>query len=180
MEQKRTKQEERWLFIEREDLMENTYLISDHGRVRSVLKAKEGKLMTTTFSRGFKTISLKRRNGQPTIKQVHLLVAEAFLKKKDPEDFKVKHLDFDKLNNHYENLEWTSHLEFLDYQKENPYVGSGGGANNCKLTDREVRKLKRILAGKKTSKYKDLAKEFGITPTQLNRIKNGLNWTHIK
>ena len=54
-----------------------------------------------------------------------------------------------------------------------------GEVTNAKLTETQVIRLKKKLIRGKNPLYK-IAKEFGITHTQLNRIRRGENWGHVK
>ena len=90
----------------------------------------------------------------------------------------VIHLDFDKNNNLVGNLKWVTKETMFAHQKINPNY-KRGVINYSKLTETEVIRLKKKLARGKNKLYK-LAKEFGITHTQLNRIRKGENWGHVK
>lgn len=54
-------------------------------------------------------------------------------------------------------------------------------SSNCKFTETEVIRLKRILHDpKRKTRYKIIARQLGVTEMQLHRIKTGENWGHIK
>jgi hypothetical protein len=89
----------------------------------------------------------------------------------------VIHLDFVKDNNHCQNLEWVTHEEMYAHHKNNPNYKKGV-VRNSKLTETDVIRLKKKLGRNKNKLYK-IAREFGITHTQLNRIRSGENWGHI-
>ena len=84
------------------------YLISNHGRVRS-LKCHKDRLMPLTKQRkGYYYVMLWDSNEQKaTCRRVNRLVAQAFIPNPDnlPE---VNHIDGDKANNHASNLEWCT------------------------------------------------------------------------
>jgi hypothetical protein len=63
------------------------------------------------------------------------------------------------------------------HHKLNPNYKKGV-INNAKLSETDVIRLKKKLKRSKNKLYK-IAKEFGITHTQLNRIRSGENWGHI-
>src|SRR5690606_29513347 len=94
----------------------------------------------------------------------------------------VIHLDFNKANNHYRNLKWVTQEELTEHNSRNPNVKNAARKSiitNQKLTETDVIRLKRKLQRGNNKLYK-LAREFGITHTQLNRIRKGENWGHIK
>lgn len=86
------------------------YFISDSGRIFSKNhKSKSGLKEMSPFisNSGYMEIYLHK------IKKpfyIHRLVAEAFLPNPDNKE-QVNHIDFDKLNNKVENLEWVSQSE---------------------------------------------------------------------
>ena len=89
---------------------ENLFMISDHGRVWS---KRSGKILKQgTFKTGYKCISTKigGRNGTAKCFRVHRFVAEAFVENPDNKPY-VNHIDGDKINNHYTNLEWCTKSE---------------------------------------------------------------------
>ena len=99
---------------------EGHFMVSESGKVKSLDRKYKrsdgsiypvaGKELTPFISNaGYKRIAL-RKNGKPMKYSVHRLVAEAFLPREEGRDF-VNHLDGDKLNNHYSNLEWVSMIE---------------------------------------------------------------------
>jgi len=50
--------------------------------------------------------------------------------------------------------------------------------SNYKLTETKVKIIKKLLRNDK-NRLKMIAKQFGITHTQLNRIRSGENWKHV-
>jgi transcriptional regulator with PAS, ATPase and Fis domain len=50
---------------------------------------------------------------------------------------------------------------------------------NYKLTETKVIMIKKMLQHDNT-RLKMIAKQFGITHTQLNRIRSGENWGYVK
>ena len=114
---------EKWKYIEGFD---DCYEISNKGRVRSwygwngkeYYKRTEPLILKQhTKENGYKQLSLTNKNTRKRFKNayVHRLVAEAFCDKSGYEEYKgklqVNHLDFNKSNNHCENLEWCTQKE---------------------------------------------------------------------
>jgi hypothetical protein len=55
---------------------------------------------------GYYYVSIKSNNGKQIQRRIHILVAKAFIKKKDESFNVVMHKDNDKSNNNVENLMW--------------------------------------------------------------------------
>lgn len=103
-------------------------MVSNYGRVKSLdrtirQKNKYGKYndrklkgkMLTPFDNGhgYKMIHI-RENGKRTVRYVHRLVAEAFIDNPENKPH-VNHIDYDRSNNHFENLEWCTAKENARY-----------------------------------------------------------------
>ena len=99
---------------------EGHFMVSESGKVKSLDRKQKrsdgtiypvkGKQLTPFVSNaGYLRIAL-RKNGKQIKYSVHRLVAEAFLPKELGREF-VNHIDKDKTNNHFSNLEWVSMLE---------------------------------------------------------------------
>lgn len=93
----------------------SNYYIYNDGRVYN--KDKKAYLVPCSTDNGYEYVTLgkkgeKTANGKHAKKNmyIHILVATHFLKKgKDHKD--VNHKDFNKANNHIDNLEWCTHSE---------------------------------------------------------------------
>lgn len=67
---------------------------------------------------GYLRVSLKVNNRWTTA-AVHRLVALAFIPNDNPNiNVEVNHIDYDRTNNHYTNLEWTSHINNIKHSKD--------------------------------------------------------------
>lgn len=172
--------DEKWKPVYFEGIDSNEkYEVSNYGRVKSYKVNKEqGNIINGASLKGYKVLNIKLQSGKRTTKYVHKLVAENFLTKDSELQEHVIHLDFDKQNNYYKNLRWVTKETMFEHQKINPNY-KRGTINYSKLTETDVIRLKKKLKRGKNKLYK-LAKEFGITHTQLNRIRSGENWGHVK
>ena len=116
-------------------------------------------------------------------KSMHVCVAESFCNKPDNEHKFVLHKDWIKTNNKATNLYWGTRKMLTEHyinspRRKNQMIGIGDPIPNSKLNPTSVLRLKKKLKRGKMPFYK-LAKEFGISHTQLKRIRRGENWGHI-
>jgi hypothetical protein len=71
-------------------------------------------LSPITTSHGYKRLLLADIGFGRKNKSVHRLVAKAFIPNPDEYDI-INHIDGDKENNHYSNLEWCTHLHNITH-----------------------------------------------------------------
>ena len=163
------------------------YEVSSYGRIRLFKKdANDWKIMKTANVNGYQYYSFKSNISwkKRKTKCVHVLVAELFCDKPSDNHKNVIHQDFNKSNNYFRNLAWATNEEVNEHSRRSPLykealIRRKGEVTNAKLTETEVIRLKKKLKRGKNPLYK-IAKEFGITHTQLNRIRRGENWGHVK
>lgn len=163
------------------------YEISNYGRIRIFKKElNDWKIVKTANVKGYQYYSFKSDIDwkHRKTKCVHVLVAELFCKKPSERHNSVIHLDFSKSNNYFKNLKWATSEEVNEHSRKSPRYKLAlekrkGEITNAKLTETQVIRLKKKLIRGKNPLYK-IAKEFGITHTQLNRIRRGENWGHVK
>ena len=98
---------------------EGLYQVSNLGYIKSLSKTKEiinnnkkyvktikEKELKGNFHQGYRTVGLVK-NGKMKTTYIHRLVAEAFIP--NPNNYPmVNHIDEDKSNNYYKNLEWCT------------------------------------------------------------------------
>lgn len=158
------------------------YEVSNFGRLRSLQNDAKGTIIKGSVIQGYRSLNVRLPKGKTFNRYIHKLVAETFVKK-DSDDHKfVIHLDYDKMNNHFENLKWVTKDEMVEHNRENPAVKNKPiprNTKNYKLTETKVRMIKKMLQNENT-RLKMIAKQFGITHTQLNRIRSGENWGYLK
>lgn len=164
-------------------LQRTRYAVSDRGRLRSFkLELTDGKLLKGTLVNGYPALKLKIQ-GKDYQFYTHKLVATCFLSKPGKSYRYVIHLDFNKLNNSAENLQWATRSEMETHQQNSPAVMRYRRMTlkkGPKLTAEQVRRIKRLVtAPGRTVLLKDIARQFGISEMQLYRIKSGENWSHI-
>ena len=92
--------------------VENTsgeYQVSNRGRVKSLKNGKETILNGWIQNTGYKTVSINNKK-----ESVHRLVAKAFVPNPHNKRF-VNHIDGNKQNNLYTNLEWVTPKENVQH-----------------------------------------------------------------
>ena len=161
------------------------YAISNYGRVASYTENIEtGKLLKFGLIQGYQVLSL----GNNKIKHsrcIHKLVARYFLPEAEPGHDFVIHYDFDKLNNSFKNLQWATREQVSEHQNHNPKVQQSRKNHTRrkkgpKLDEKIVKRIKKAInAPKRKRTYKQIAKYYGISETQLYRIKSGRDWAHV-
>ncbi len=89
------------------------YSISSYGRVYGYLK--EDDILSRLDVDGYPIVTLGSKDKRRAFR-IHRLVALNFVYNKNPEVYnEVNHIDFDRTNNHYMNLEWCTHKENISY-----------------------------------------------------------------
>ncbi len=158
------------------------YQVSNFGRLKSLQSSEKGEIIKGSVIQGYRSLNVRLPKGKSFNRYVHKLVAETFVNKPSIDHKFVIHLDFDKMSNHFENLKWVTKDEMVIHNRENPAVINKPipkRTKNYKLTETKVKMIKKMLL-KDNTRLKMIAKQFGITHTQLNRIRSGENWGYVK
>ena len=155
------------------------FKISSYGRILNC-KWEEETLTNGSTINGYQTIPLKQKTGKSTSRYLHKLLAEHFLENPDNKPY-VIHLDYDKMNNRVENLQWATKKEKEQHQFVNPiWRANKPKRAYSKLTETKVKLIKRKLQDpNRRTRLKMIAKQFGISEMQLHRIKTGENWGSV-
>ena len=172
-------QDERWKRIIFDGIHQDEDVhLSNFGRIRSFKTSRKGgKIIGGSWLSGYNILVLKKENDKRKTVFIHKLVAEYFLADSIVENGAVIHLNYDRKNNHYENLKWVNRAQASEHRKADKDYNKKK-VRNSKLTEEQVIKLKKKLRKGEVRPYR-IAQEFGITHTQLNRIKSGENWGHV-
>lgn len=158
------------------------FKISNYGRLINFSGEEEKLITKLDTSTGYAMFTVKQKTGKKTNRYIHRLMAIHFLEKKEDEIY-VIHLDYDKLNNHIDNLKWATKREKELHQFKNPvFIEAVKNKKvNYKLDEGKVKIIKRKLASTKSkTRLKMIAKQFGVSDMQIHRIKTGENWGHVK
>jgi hypothetical protein len=181
--------DEEWKDIEVDNIHPNlVYQISNQGRIRErKTDESDWSLLRFYVSNTFYYCALRMNatgKKKRSFRSVHRLVALHFIVPQSEKHICVVHKNYNMLDNRVENLMWITREELAVHHKNNPRVQrasskTGSKITNSKLTETQVKRLKLKLKRGNNAMYK-IAKEFGISHTQLNRIRDGINWAHVK
>jgi len=138
---------------------EKLYQVSNIGNVKSFVcgynfNTKEIKFRTIPkilnhniqSGHGYLTVMLCR-DGEQKRKRIHRLVAEAFIPNKNIELTHINHIDGNKKNNCYDNLEWTNNSRNQKHAYANGLQVSRKG-EECKLSklkENQVRDIRKMF-----------------------------------
>ena len=175
---------ERWVDVNFDGPTKNcNYAISNYGRIKSTHKVtdRENILKGAVVNRGLRILNVKLADGTTGYTYIHRFVAENFLEKPSEEHNHVIHVDFDKNNNKWNNLNWVTEAEWKAHVKESPKYKKGREKRmkSYKLTEAKVKIMKKMLANKQ-NKRKIIARKFDVSESLVRRIEKGQYWSHVK
>lgn len=118
---------------------EGIYQISNFGNLKSLdrntitkinkLKKIKGRVLTIKKTKHGYNASQLFKNGVFTTKRIHILVGLCFVHNPNPKLFiEINHIDKNRMNNHFSNLEWVSKRENSchrsnDLKSTSKYIG---------------------------------------------------------
>lgn len=124
--------------------------VSSYGRV-----FKDGnELLQYENPDGYYVVSIKTNKGWRQAR-VNRLVALAFIPNNEPKRNEVNHKDFNRKNNHADNLEWLTHAENVKYSRNAGRYPSQIGKNNTNYGNKKLSKKYRndpVLSKEKQSR----------------------------
>lgn len=128
-------QNEKWKMIEGSN---DSYVISNHGRVLSLCKNEPYIIKPWLSSKGYQRVNIFDQK-----RFVHRLVAEHFIP--NPENKpQVNHKNAIKTENRVENLEWLTQDEHTEHSMKLPGSGSGERNRSSRLTAQNVILMRKL------------------------------------
>ncbi len=179
--------QEKWLPIAG---YEGLYEVSNFGHVQSLdrpvryflkgvwgIRIAKGRIFSPLKGR-YLMVALSRDSKEKGY-TVHSLVARAFIGER-PKGLQINHKDFNKTNNHIENLEYCTPKQNMIHAYKNGFIPirTGERTSNAKLKESQVLEIRRLYALGNTSKT-ELALKFGISRYAIRSIIIRENWKHI-
>jgi hypothetical protein len=153
------------------------YECDTFGNVYSLKFGKRRKLKPGNNVYGYLTVVLTEKKEKKTF-YVHRLVMLTFNR---VSDLQVNHIDGNKTNNNFLNLEYCTGSENLRRAyKTGLACHKGENNNSAKLTEKDVMEIKAALLNPYFGINSDLGREYGVNPVTICNIKKGKNWAHVK
>ena len=149
---------------------EGVYDVSDLGRVRN---AKSGKIKSPTITPGDKRPYLSLwKSGKCKLSRPHTLVMEAFVGKRPP-GMECCHFDGNPGNNRLDNLRWDSPKNNHADKVRHGTAPRGENGPSAKLTQPQVAAIIKDARSQRL-----IAADYGITQSNVCKIKTGVSWNH--
>jgi len=174
---------ERWKLIETpRETKQVEYYVSNKARIKSVSKVDDTEhvLKMSPDKKNYMRASVKLVGGNYAL-YMHMQVARYWSKRKSAKHTRYIHLDLNRKNNLPANVVWVTEERWREYVKARAkkygFVPHRKGGKP-KLRRAQVVLIKKMLKSGKTRK-KMIAKRFGVSHTQINRIEKGENWADV-
>lgn len=157
------------------------YSVSSLGRIRRDKQCsgtQAGRILRLTKGTDgywYTTLSLSAQERRYSVQS---LVARAFIGKRPPK-YTINHIDGIKTNNRPWNLEYITFSQNSQHAFDTGLSPQGENHGISKLTNDQVREIKRALKGCKHGQQTKIARQYGVNDTVISKIKRGEIWRHI-
>lgn len=156
---------------------EGRFWISDHGKLVSL--TTEFKLMSPWIDNvGYRACTL-RMAPKKLCTRIHVLVGQHFCVMVDKGvRMSWNHIDGNKLNNHYSNLEYVTAAENCAHAKETGLCNIKGEKHGMsKLTDKKAKQIYDLKGSGLSAR--SIGIHFNISHRQVTDIFRGAAWKHV-
>lgn len=141
------------------------YEVSDRGDIRNKYT---NKVLSSKYDRGYERVTLYNK-GIRNMKQVHRIVAEAFIDNPENKD-EVNHINGDKRDNRIQNLEWCTRSANMKHAYATGLKHHSGGLSK--------RSLRVIETDQIYYSAYDCARELNLDQGHINQCLTGKRQTH--
>ena len=153
------------------------YMISNYGRV---YHKKMGRLMKTgrKDNMTYQRTMLCRKDGSQVMVDIHRLLMKVHFPVPNYDKLDVNHIDGNKSNNYYKNLEWCTRSENIKHAYDNNLRKIGQDNYHSKIDNNTAIKICELLS---TNRYtnKEIANLTNTTISIVSGIKEGHGWKFI-
>ena len=160
------------------------YAVSENGDVLRVApdrynREPSGKPQSQQEGKkGYKHVSMSVDGKAKTVR-IHRIVAVTFIGPQPTSRRIVAHYDGNPSNNHRSNLRWAMRTENWDDALRHGTATIGEKQGNSKLTEDQVRGIKRELRSENCRTKTAIALEHGVTVQAIWLIDRGRNWPQV-
>ena len=141
------------------------YQISTYGRVKN---KRNGYILRSFPDRyGYLRVSIGNRDNV----YIHKLVCETFYGPRPFYNAQVNHIDSDRQNNHYLNLEWCTPKENIKWGVDHGRIDPNTGLQKAREVN--LKPVKIVELNKTFSCIKDCANFLNVPPTNVSRCLRG-------
>lgn len=171
---------ERWVDLIYGDVKRDMYLVSSYGRVKN----KHTRcILKPMVNKGYLYVKLMRTDCNSYKEAIHRIVCTMFNGDSDGLPH-VNHIDGNKHNNYYTNLEWCTPKENVEHAIRTgltPPVKRGEESGNAKISERDAEEICRLIVIHKGNIHAIMN---DITNTTITRkiiegILYKLSWRHV-
>ena len=158
------------------------YEVSNLGKIRSYkgvnqnapLRKKPRLMKQRIADDGYPRVTLQNKDGKKVVRQVHLLVARAFL---GPANGRVVlHKDGNSRNRKLSNLCYGSHQRNMDDKYAHGTHGMGEKNTQALLSEKERNQILRL---KGSMTQQEIADKYGIARQTVSDIHRRVTWEHV-
>jgi hypothetical protein len=172
---------------------EPLYEISSYGRIRSkdriVPQQKSWGIHKRLMRGKILSIGLSRKgelgyaqthfhvDGKRKLARIHRVVAEAFIGPSPFDGAIVMHLDDNRTNNHYSNLQWGSYDDNSKDMVKKDRQRKGESVTQSKLIETEILEIINIL--RNGGHPVDIGYQYNVCEATIRQIRDGKTWTYL-
>lgn len=122
-------------------------------------------------------VNLQRQDGTTNRYAIHRMLMLAFRPVKDMENLQVNHIDGNKQNNDFSNLEWVTAKENINHAWDTglSHTRRGEKSNFSKLTQEDIRRIHKLSSlGYTNRKIADIIGK--CTSSNISYVLSGKTW----
>lgn len=147
---------------------EGNYEVSNYGSVRNVSSGRE--LKGLPLKKGYLSVNLSK-NGKVKRFTIHRLVARHFISVTDPDLTVVNHINGNKQDNNFTNLEWTTtRLNTIHAIETGLFKIRGVDSPMSKLSEQDVVAIRALY--KEGYYLREIAPQFNVSTRTISSVVN--------